>query len=68
MIFDRKKSYSCKEIAKAKELLLKMRDNCVKKDSDAYDDPEREEKKKALEMALEGLRRLPREFGEGREK
>lgn len=65
MIFDRKKSYTCKEIAKAKELLLKMSDNCVRKDSDAYDDPEREEKQKALDMALEGLKRLPIYFGIG---
>jgi hypothetical protein len=62
------KTYTEKEIEQAKVLLEKMCDNCVRKDTDAYDDPEREKKKKALEMALEGLRRLPREFGEGREK
>nr|DAW03895.1 MAG TPA: hypothetical protein [Caudoviricetes sp.] len=62
------KTYTEKEIEQAKVLLEKMRDNCIRKDTDAYDDPERGKKKKALEMALEGLRRLPREFGEGREK
>ena len=62
------KTYTEKEIEQAKVLLEKMRDNCIRKDTDAYDDPEREKKKKALEMALEGLRRLPREFGEGRGK
>lgn len=58
------RAYTEKEIEQAKVLLEKMRDNCVRKDADAYNDPEREEKKKALEMALEGLIRLPRNFEE----
>lgn len=40
---------------RAVELLSQMRDNCVPKDSDAYDDPLRKEKHDALGMAIAQL-------------
>ena len=40
------------DLAEITKILLKMRDNCVRKDSDVYDDPEREEKYAALNDAI----------------
>ena len=45
----RDREYNPEEII---QILLKMRDNCVPKDSDAYDDPERMEKYKALNVVI----------------
>ena len=44
-----KKSYDLTEITR---LLLKIRDNCVPKTGDAYDDPKRAEKYEALNAAI----------------
>ena len=44
------KNYDLTEITR---LLLKMRDNCVRKEDEAYDDPERKEKCEALEAAID---------------
>ena len=44
------KNYDLTEITR---LLLKMRDNCVGKEGEAYDDPERKEKYEALEAAID---------------
>ena len=53
------KAYTKEEITEATKLLLKMRDNCVKKDADKYDDPLRKEKYNSLNMAIDGLQYLP---------
>ena len=53
------KAYTKEEITEATKLLLQMRDNCVKKDTDKYDDPLRKEKYNALNMAIDGLQYLP---------
>ena len=53
------KSYTKEEITEATKLLLQMRDNCVKKDTDKYDDPLRKEKYNSLNMAIDGLQYLP---------
>ena len=44
-----KKNYDLTEITR---LLLKLRDNCVPKGGDAYEDPERAEKYDALNAAI----------------
>jgi hypothetical protein len=44
------KNYDLTEITR---LLLKMRDNCVRKEGEAYDDPERKEKYDALNDAID---------------
>lgn len=44
------KNYDLTEITR---LLLKMRDNCVRKEDEAYDDPERKEKYEALNDAVD---------------
>lgn len=44
-----KKDYDLTEITR---LLLKMRDNCVQKEGEMYNDPERQEKYEALEDAI----------------
>lgn len=43
-----KKDYNLTEITR---LLLKMRDNCVQKEGEMYNDPERQEKYEALQAA-----------------
>ena len=53
------KAYTKEEITEATKLLLQMRDNCIKKDTDKYDDPLRKEKYNALNMAIDGLQYLP---------
>ena len=53
------KAYTKEEITEATKLLLQMRDNCVKKDTDKYDDPLRKEKYNSLNMAIDGLQYLP---------
>ena len=53
------KAYTKEEITEATKLLLQMRDNCVKKDADKYDDPLRKEKYNSLNMAIDGLQYLP---------
>ena len=45
-----KKNYDLTEITR---LLLKLRDNCVPKEGDAYEDPERAEKYDALNAAID---------------
>ena len=42
------RAYTDEEITEATRLLLKMRDNCVRKNTDKYDDPLRKEKYNAL--------------------
>lgn len=44
------KGYDLTEITK---MLLKMRDNCVRKDNEAYDDPERETKHAVLNDVID---------------
>ena len=44
------RNYDLTEITR---LLLKMRDNCVGKEGEAYDDPERKEKYEALNDAID---------------
>lgn len=44
------RNYDLTEITR---LLLKMRDNCVGKEGEAYDDPERKEKYEALNAAID---------------
>ena len=44
------RNYDLTEITR---LLLKMRDNCVGKEGEAYDDPERKEKYEALNDAVD---------------
>ena len=53
------KAYTKEEITEATKLLLQMRDNCVKKDTDKYDDTLRKEKYNSLNMAIDGLQYLP---------
>ena len=45
-----KKNYNITEITR---LLLKMRDNCVQKEGEMYNDPERQEKYEALQAAID---------------
>lgn len=52
-------AYTEEEITEATRLLLQIRDNCVKKDTDKYDDPLRKEKYNAMNMAIDGLQYLP---------
>ena len=49
------RAYTDEEITEATRLLLKMRDNCVRKNTDKYDDPLRKEKYNALNMAIDGI-------------
>ena len=53
------RAYTEEEITEATRLLLQMRDNCVKKDTDKYDDPLRKDKYNALNIAINGLQYLP---------
>ena len=58
------RAYTDEEITLATRLFLKMRDNCVRKDTDKYDDPLRKEKYNALNMAIDGIQYLPKAKGE----
>ena len=49
------KRYSTNEIMEATDILEEMRDNCIKKDTDMYDDPKRDAKHKALTVAIDVL-------------
>lgn len=51
--------YTYADINKAINLLAEMRDNCVKKDDDKYDDPKRAEKYDALNLALYAINIIP---------
>ena len=57
-------AYTEEEITEATRLLLQMRDNCIKKHTDKYEDPLRKDKYNALNMAIEGLQYLPKVKGE----
>lgn len=52
-------TYTYKELTGATRLLENMRDNCIKKDTDAYDDPDRERKYKAPSIAIDAIKKLP---------
>lgn len=52
-------AYTYKELTDATRLLENMRDNCIKKDTDAYDDPDRERKYEALNIAIDAIKKLP---------
>ncbi len=52
-------TYTYKELTGATHLLENMRDNCIKKDTDAYDDPDRERKYEALNIAIDAIKKLP---------
>ena len=52
-------TYTYKELTGATRLLENMRDNCIKKDTDTYDDPDRERKYKALSIAIDAIKKLP---------
>ena len=58
------RAYTEEEITEATRLLLQIRDNCIKKDTDKYDDPLRKEKYNALNMAIDGIQYLPKAKGE----
>ena len=58
------RAYTDEEITEATRLLLKMRDNFVRKDTDKYDDPLRKEKYNALNMAVDGIQYLRKAKGE----
>ena len=53
------RAYTDEEITEATRLLLKMRDNCVRKYTDKYDDTLRKDKYNALNIAIDGLQYLP---------
>lgn len=50
--------YKAEDIALAKRLIAEMRDNCRRKPTDKYDDPKREQKHHALNIAMDALNRL----------
>lgn len=51
--------YTQEEVTEASRMLLLMRENCFfKKDGQAYDDPERMKKYKALNIALDAIGRM----------
>lgn len=52
-------TYTYKELTGATRLLENMRDNCIKKDTDTYDDPDRERKYEALNIAIDAIKKLP---------
>lgn len=52
-------TYTYEELTGATRLLENMRDNCVKNDTDAYDDPDRERKYEALNIAIDAIKKLP---------
>ena len=51
--------YTYADINKAIKLLSEMRDNCIKKDDDKYDDPKWAEKYDALNLALYAINIIP---------
>lgn len=52
-------TYTYKELTGATRLLENMRDNCIKKDTDTYNDPDRERKYEALNIAIDAIKKLP---------
>lgn len=50
--------YTYGELNEAIELLMEMRDSCVKKETNAYNDPKRDAKYKALTIAIRELDHL----------
>lgn len=50
--------YTSGELNEAIELLMGMRDNCVRKETDIYNDPKRDAKYKALTIAIRELDHL----------
>ena len=50
--------YAAEDINLAKRLISEMRENCCKKPTDKYDDPKREQKHHALNIAMDALNRL----------
>lgn len=50
--------YTADEMADAFNLLREMQNNCIEKDTDAYDDPKRVEKCKALEIATYAINKV----------
>lgn len=50
-------TYTYKELTGATRLLENMRDNCIKKDTDTYDDPDRERKYEALNIAIDAIKK-----------
>lgn len=50
--------YTSGELNEAIELLMEMRDNCVRKETDIYNDPKRDAKYKALTIAIRELDHL----------
>ena len=51
--------YTYEDINDAIKLLSEMRDNCIKKDDDKYDDPKRLKKYDALNLALYAINIIP---------
>ena len=49
--------YTKDEVEEATKLLLEMRDNCI--NGDKYDDPLREKKYKAINIAIDAIGRMP---------
>lgn len=52
-------AYTYEELTGATRLLENMRDNCIKKGTDAYDDPDRDKKHEALNIAIGAIKKLP---------
>ena len=50
--------YTAEDIELAKRLISEMRENCCKKPTDKYDDPKREQKRHALNIAMDALNRF----------
>lgn len=50
--------YTYEELNEAIELLMEMRDNCVRKETYTYNDPKRDAKYKALTIAISELDHL----------
>lgn len=50
--------YTYEELNEAIELLMEMRDNCVRKETDTYNDLKRDAKCKALTIAISELDHL----------
>ena len=52
-------TYTYEELTGATRLLENMCDNCIKKDTDTYDDPDRKRKYEALNIAIDAIKKLP---------
>lgn len=52
-------TYTYEKLTAATRLLENMRDNCIKKDTDTYNDPDRERKYEALNIAIDAIKKLP---------